>query len=378
MPGPLRAQVSGETGCMYLLIPPPLPDVTLLQELLNQFAFTPASVSASRETVIEIGKRKRSADDAVGDDNGAEGSGDKKEEVSSITQKTETVVTTPYVKILQTKIPLNPPTSLVQAQAWSSTLWPTQFNAAAQPATHSPPPALINQIKTSIAPKAGQYLALAKELGKEAKTSGRGRDVGILIVDPDVKATEEDQWAAVVAAAGDARYWEPEGTIADGLDDNDGADGHPERHAMMRAIAMVSNKRLAPETTTSTDINKQEQLDTPPTSSSSSHNPPAVEAPLTSLESRFISNANSPSYLCTNLDAYITHEPCIMCSMGLLLSRFRSVTYLNPTERADAALDPYLGYGLHWRKELNWRAVAFRFIEEGDGEDVQEEEKFNA
>lgn len=40
--------------------------------------------------------------------------------------------------------------------------------------------------------------------------------------------------------------------------------------------------------------------------------------------------------------------------------------------RTDAALDPYTGYGLHWRQELNWRAVGFRFCvergEEGESE----------
>ncbi|KAI5304967.1 tRNA-specific adenosine deaminase subunit tad3 [Ascosphaera pollenicola] len=371
LPAPLKAQVSGEAGCMYLLIPPPLPDVTLLRELLSQFAFIPASVSATtRETVVETGKRKRpaaeDADAAAGDDaNDAEfcsTAAEKIEETTTVVEKK------PALKLLQTKIPLNPPTSLAQAQAWSSTLWPTQFNAAAQPATHSPPPALISEIKRSIAPRAGQYLALAKKLAKEARHSGRGRAAGIVIVDPDVKPSEENPWSGVVAAAGDARYWEPAGAVTDVHDRNDdGVDGHPERHAMMRAITMVSNKRLASEPTAITDA---QQIN--------DYNPPMIKAPLTSLESRFTQHAQSPSYLCTNLDAYITHEPCIMCSMGMLLSRFRSVTFLRSTERADAALDPYVGYGLHWRKELNWRAVAFQFVQEAIDEEVVENEKFNA
>lgn len=32
-------------------------------------------------------------------------------------------------------------------------------------------------------------------------------------------------------------------------------------------------------------------------------------------------------------------------------------------------------YGLHWRKELNWRALGFEFVEEGEGAADASEEK---
>ncbi|EPS27486.1 hypothetical protein PDE_02429 [Penicillium oxalicum 114-2] len=90
-------------------------------------------------------------------------------------------------------------------------------------------------------------------------------------------------------------------------------------------------------------------------------------------------------YLCTGLDIYLTHEPCVCCSMGMLLSRFRAVIFLRkgrlptggiasepvvkPTPDDDAFKEQELNsegreyYGLHWRKELNWRALGFEFVE---------------
>ncbi|KAI5283770.1 tRNA-specific adenosine deaminase subunit tad3, partial [Ascosphaera aggregata] len=208
LPEPLKAQVTGAPGCMYLLIPPPMPDVARLREVLDQFAFIPArsSVESQVTTVLETGKRKRCIEDA--------GGLEATETVSVSERVGEAAAVQPGLKLLRTKISLEPPTSLMQAQAWSKTLWPTQFNAAAQPATHSPPPPLTFQIKTSMELNAGCYLALAKKLGREAQVSGRGRGVGVVITDPDIKSSQGNPWGAVVAAAGDARYWELDDAVA--------------------------------------------------------------------------------------------------------------------------------------------------------------------
>ena len=39
---------------------------------------------------------------------------------------------------------------------------------------------------------------------------------------------------------------------------------------------------------------------------------------------------NGTNYLLTDLTFFITHEPCIMCSMALLHSRVKEVIYLYP------------------------------------------------
>ncbi|KAI5296107.1 tRNA-specific adenosine deaminase subunit tad3 [Ascosphaera acerosa] len=415
LPDSLRLQAAPDgtylAPCIYLLVPPPLPDVARLRNVLAPFAPRPVPATApapaaggaaaadstatlaaveaaapASGTDHETGKRKRSdesdgAAPAVTTDAHVTATSTSTMTVAATATTTAAVGATETpssmgssqdsVRLLRTRISLNPPTSLAQAQTWSRTLWPTQFNAAAQPATHSPPPPLLAQIRQSVQPRAGYYLALAQLLAQDAEgTTGRGRPVGVVLVDPDVSTPEDSEgrpWTACVAAAGDARYWQPADAVADTAEGAaGGCDGHPSRHAVMRAIAMVANKRLRTEASASATATAQAVV--APVAASPPQQPQAapspVEAPLSALEEQCGSFAPPPSYLCTNLDAYITHEPCLMCAMGLLLSRFRSVTFLRPTAREDAAFDPHVGYGLHWRRELNWRAVTFQFISE--------------
>ena len=81
--------------------------------------------------------------------------------------------------------------------------------------------------------------------------------------------------------------------------------------------------------------------------------------------------------------------------MGMLLSRFRSVIFPRSgrLESGGLSSEPAVGpvaderdqgaeagasavdvqeergyYGLHWRKELNWRALGFEFVEDGEVE----------
>lgn len=107
-------------------------------------------------------------------------------------------------------------------------------------------------------------------------------------------------------------------------------------------------------------------------------------------------------YLCTDLDVYISHEPCLCCSMGMLLSRYRAVIFprAGRMKTGGLASEPIVGptpvsedevgqvneeedessvrkiededrlyYGLHWRKELNWHALGFEFVEDELGQD---------
>lgn len=260
------------------------------------------------------------------------------------------------------------------------------YNAAARPASHSPPPLLVTQMKPSIEPHAGLYLSIARLVGREAQQSGRGREVGVVVIDPIIAAENpDDPLAAIVTVAGDARYWDADGKYSENTAKTHPYDpdmeGHPAHHALMRAVSMVSHKRL---TLSSTPASSSPQS-TPEPPSSMPVSPTPLTPPPTALESHILSTSpllppSGGGYLCTGLDIYSTHEPCLCCAMGMLLSRFRAV--IVPARKAgrgrvDASLDAEHGYGLHWRAELNWRAVGFEFVEveEGDG---REEAEFHA
>lgn len=70
-------------------------------------------------------------------------------------------------------------------------------------------------------------------------------------------------------------------------------------------------------------------------------------------------------YLCSNLDIYLTHEPCVCCAMAMVHSRFRTCVLVNKMAYSGALCarthQSQLGYGLFWRRELNWRVVTFRY-----------------
>ncbi|KAJ5745244.1 hypothetical protein N7520_010426 [Penicillium odoratum] len=130
-------------------------------------------------------------------------------------------------------------------------------------------------------------------------------------------------------------------------------------------------------------------------------------SPVPGVTSR-IRTRSQGGYLCTDLDIYMSHEPCLCCSMGLLLSRFRAVIFprsgrmksgglasepvIAPTpwdddsddeteevDEKNKAGNERLYYGLHWRKELNWRALGFEFVEDEEHQDKGEDDVvFNA
>ncbi|KAF7587965.1 adenosine deaminase, tRNA-specific 3 [Aspergillus hancockii] len=422
LPADLRSiLIKGEpsTQTIFVLITPPLPETETLQKLLAPFA--PPSEGSSE-----------SAQDAGN------------------------------IELHTIRIPLQPPLTVGQAEKWSHTMWPVVFNPATPRATIAPPPQTLSRVLESIKPKAGRYLALARKVANEAEKSGHGRGVGAVVVDPEleahISATEEDvnaHWAdAIVAVAGDVRYARREaGAMSEserhlGAGPNPNAqtynpdvEGGPELHALMRAVDLVASGRRKQNGVVSTEelpLNHLEkfflsQSEVPGSGAlpgSDDPSPVPEKYQKTDTGAHAISKTTDISspprlrsrenggYLCTDLDVYITHEPCLCCSMGLLLSRFRAVIFprqgrmvagglasepviapvpvSDTAEEAHAASEltqdqeqheseektcdehanspssrPY--YGLHWRKELNWRALGYEFVEDSITEKSAEE-----
>ncbi|KAK2735711.1 tRNA-specific adenosine deaminase subunit tad3 [Myotisia sp. PD_48] len=354
------AKQSDRPRTIHVLIPPPLLERSELEELLLPYAPSPETSSSENTTHSE----------------------------SAPTSPR------PCIRIQTTRIPTQPPTSAVQANEWSRTLWSTQYNQAAHPARFAPPQVQLTQTKASVAPSAGYFLALAEIIGNEARDLGRGRPVGAVIVDPGLRESDPDNLlSSVVAVAGDARYHSA--SKSPQLDDS--SESGPESHALMRIISMVSHKRLTnnnqgdpksiskpssapssnkpketelgPKEQEQEQAQKQEQQTGLQALFDAGSTPPSIPS-LSPLESHFFEIPNidstiSGGYLCTDLDLYMTHEPCLCCSMGMLLSRFRSITVLHSGMRRNKvgnALDAVNGYGLHWREKLNWRAIGFEYI----------------
>lgn len=483
-----RTKPVGRVPTIYVIIPPPLPDVDELLDLLAPFA---PETYHSRP--------------------------------SPPANKSSPEPQPSKVIIVKTQIPLTPPFNIQQAQKWSKDLWPIIFNPAAPRSTVAPPKQVLLRAQDDIRPRAGFYLSLAREVAKEAESSGRGRGVGAVIVDPAIEARLEDEawdngsdstefWSeAVIAVGGDARYARSEGGAPSQTDVHCGiapnpatetyaadVEGGPDLHALMRAVELVARRRREdPENATeavskevpkgavedpqlsnrltpleshflfevdgakpasgeltatalSSSPKKRKHEDPNPESVSSNINTqtinpslssngaatPSAEPPLpgpppstiaelpnttgsnslgnsakgfidyllpekaddqSTTNSSRIRPRSQGGYLCTDLDVYISHEPCLCCSMGMLLSRFRAVVFprsgrmesgglasepvVSPTavdehehngntetgEKTNgSSSEDRLYYGLHWRKELNWRALGFEFVVDGE------------
>jgi tRNA-specific adenosine deaminase 3 len=251
-------------------------------------------------------------------------------------------------------VPLYAPTSATQAAEWSSKYWPIVYKNMNP---YGPHPALVARAGLDIIAehRADSYIALAHDAGNESFMSKHGLDIGAVIVERDAKTGTK-----VVAVAGDARYCGlGTGTDKRGVE-------NPMGHAVMRAIGMVADKRRLMEQTPSPSA---------PTSDLPMPRDPFVTGPITNLERgycEFSNNLAPNGYLCLELELYLTHEPCAMCTMAVLHSRFARVVFEHamPKTGALSAEEGSLGYGMFWRDPLNWKMLCWQWIADENRDDA--------
>ncbi|KAF1952078.1 cytidine deaminase-like protein [Byssothecium circinans] len=247
-------------------------------------------------------------------------------------------------KLLYVTIPALAPTSAEQAAHWSELYWPIQYKNTNP---YGPHPNLVTKNAAEITPEAPLWLSLAATAGREISELGIGEKIGCVIVDRSRETPE------VVAVAGDCRWRSPIGAaeIHTGR-------GNVMAHSVHRAIAMVAKKRLRMSGANPTLLDRSLFADVPLTE---------VERPHYEKD-----NINPNGYLCVDLDIYLTHEPCVMCSMAILHSRFRRCIFgermpLTGGMTADTignARNPGKGlqHGMFWRpSELNWKFLAWEW-----------------
>lgn len=261
--------------------------------------------------------------------------------------------------IQEISVPVFAPTSAVQAAEWSSTYWPTIYKNTNP---YGPHPSMVRRAELELMAdgKADEYMGLARKVAREGEQSKHGMGIGAVIVE---RGSGAGKTPRVVAAAGDARFQGliPESSTGDGVAAK--LQGNVMGHAVLRAIAMVADKRLALEEIEGNKKPSPKQQD------------PAVftSYPLTPTETHYAGmtgNLTAGGYLCLDLELYLTHEPCIMCAMAILHSRFGRVVF-GQTMRDTGALSAEVGsleYGLFWREQLNWKYLCWQWEKEEDKE----------
>lgn len=241
-------------------------------------------------------------------------------------------------------IPLLAPTSQIQAAMWTAQFWPTVYRKNNPLGPH---PSVVARGNEEIKDSASLWIALARRVAAEGKEAGIGEAIGAVVVQRD------DHGASLVALAADARNHQ------ESCGFRFGAVSLPLTHAVLRAISMVAQKL----------VRHERRANGQPVNTPNLAYDAFTDRPLTPLEKECFAqeHPNKDGYLCHALELYVTHEPCVECSMGLLHSRMGKAVFaqhmpatggLSSDDRPDGG---GRGLGLFWRRELNWSLLAWEW-----------------
>lgn len=238
------------------------------------------------------------------------------------------------VPICSIPVPLLAPTSQEQAKLWTSRYWPTIYQ---KNNPFGPHPSLVSRAELEIRGDVKIWMHLATKVAHSSSAAGRGEAIGVVIVE------RCNGIARPIAIAGDARWlnWQHKGL------------GNATAHATLRAIAMVAERlkfKERAERSGLTGAIMSEEFSI------------FQDQPLDAAE-QVQCHSSSEGYLCHEFEIYCSHEPCVMCSMAILHSRFSKVVFQTKMSATGGlCADGELGHGLFWRKELNWTLFAWQWI----------------
>lgn len=250
-------------------------------------------------------------------------------------------------------VPMVAPSSQIQAAMWSQHFWPALYRKNNPVGPH---PSMIARSTDEIANDAAIWMTLAHQVADQAHTAGYGEPMGACIIQRAEGKTK------IVALAGDAR-WRCQGKKA-------GCTGNPMAHSAMRAMSFVAQKLVRAEN------RKTETRPAPVLEFEAFQDKPILDDESRVFE---MDHPNPDGYLCHGLEMYLTHEPCVMCSMAILHSRMGKVVFRHRMPltgglcaedrgRGHPALggaDGGRGLGLFWRRELNWSLIAWEWESSG-------------
>lgn len=233
------------------------------------------------------------------------------------------------------EVPLLAPTSQEQASLWSSKYWPTVYKKSNP---FGPHPSIMARAEEEVGSDIKKWMDMAGEVARQSKAEGLGEAFGVVIVE------RIDGVAHPLAVAGDARW----------VDWPKDSSGNVTAHATLRAIDMVAQQ-----------VRRSHEVgDVPDKEVVMVENVMIFRGkPELQIEKEnYRAATNKAGYLCHELEIYCTHEPCVMCSMAIVHSRFGRVIFEHRMPTGGLCADGELGHGLFWRKELNWQLLAWQWF----------------
>ncbi|KAJ6256541.1 hypothetical protein Dda_8403 [Drechslerella dactyloides] len=246
-------------------------------------------------------------------------------------------------QIIKHKVPQWAPCNLKQANHWTEKYWPTIYRRTNP---YGPHPFLTNKWEDRLhfpypveemehiefegteLTMGEYYMRLARKVAEEGEAKGAGLRIGCVVVELKESGPKHGR---VVCVAHDARLQSQ----------------NPLSHACYRAISLVGRKRVEVTARHKPKVNIH-----------------AVNGPNSVMEEEFYAKVpgDPDGYLMNDLVVFMTHEPCVMCSMAMVHSRIGCFVFGEPMVSGGlhADLAPPDGHGLPVRGVTEEDVTAYR------------------